>query len=76
MVNLLLRHNAAVDDRTFSSTPLSLAASLGLAAISARLLEHGANVNATTQLGWTALHLAALQGQEACVKVSDGIELC
>ena len=77
VVQLLLDACAPVDaDNANGTTPLMLAAGAGtdtsrprslaeraIAVHTVRfLVEHGANVNAAGQFGWTALHAAAYQG--------------
>jgi ankyrin repeat protein len=45
-----------------------LAANNGLAALLQRLIQRGANVNAQTQIGWTALTYAAWSGHPSVAR--------
>jgi len=39
------------------------------------LLWHGADATVATPKGWTAAHIAAIRGQDACVQVSTNFAL-
>ena len=56
-IDLLVSHGAEVDERGEGETPFLGAVAWSHFAPAQRLLEHGADVNATTDKGETALHL-------------------
>ncbi|XP_025047442.1 ankyrin repeat domain-containing protein 42 isoform X3 [Alligator sinensis] len=61
-------------DLVHKFTPLHCAAHSGSLECLHWLLWHGANITDTTIRGWTAAHLAAIRGQDACMQdanVSD-----
>ncbi|HTY89458.1 MAG TPA: ankyrin repeat domain-containing protein, partial [Candidatus Acidoferrum sp.] len=72
-VRLLLAHHASPDDRCKGLTRLLQVATWppGDAAdnIAEALLQGGANVNATNEFGWTALHLAVSSGNQKLVEL-------
>ncbi|KAJ5436129.1 hypothetical protein N7445_007014 [Penicillium cf. griseofulvum] len=73
-IQLLISHGASVNDCTASKsaeTPLHLAAMAPLPrpSLIELLLQLGANINATTNEGKTALHLAAERGREPIFRV-------
>jgi len=70
MVELLLKHGAAVDagDRT-GETALHEAATTGFKSVAEALLANKANVNARDEFGDTPLHKAAGAGQTALVEL-------
>ena len=68
VARILLEHHAdagAVAENPMKVMPLHSAAAGRNLAIVRALLEHGAPVNARQQQGWTTLHEAAQQGDEA-----------
>ena len=75
----LVEHGAAVNqrDNMRNKTPLTAAAFDGHAEIIKYLLDHGADINAQSVNGWTALHDAAYIGCFECVKllVDHGTDL-
>jgi hypothetical protein len=76
IVDLLLKHGASVDARSYvtvaltgGDTPLQLASIKGHVEIVKLLLEHHANVNSTDGLLLTPLHSAAWKGYTEIVKL-------
>ena len=57
-------------------TPLHVAARLGHADIAALLLQHGADVAATTKDRYTPLHIAAKEGKQMFIDDTDLSGLC
>lgn len=57
-------------DRQSWGTPLIWAASQGCLYTLRLLLEHGANVNASDEGGWTPLHRSAANGHDGCLQES------
>jgi ankyrin repeat protein len=64
----LLEAGAHVDAGLASETPLMTAAEKGRIATVDLLLAHGANVNARSRSGWTALHHAAWSNHQAIAR--------
>ena len=71
LVQVLLAMNANVEDRGSKGdcTPLMEAASGGFIDIVQLLLQHGANINAQSSSGNTALHYACCSGYDGVVQV-------
>lgn len=73
-IQLLLNHGASVNDHSASKlaeTPLHLAAMAPIPrpSLVELLIQLGANINATTNEGKTALHLAAERGREPIFRI-------
>ena len=67
---LALQNGEAVDTRDLDgNTPLIRAAFLGNAAMTRLFIEHGADVNAANDLGWTALHFTAQEDGHAITQL-------
>ena len=74
----LLDADADVNTRNAQRrTPLILAASDDQKLITRILLDHGATVNATDELGLTALHVACMQGFNAMstILIKGGVDM-
>ncbi|XP_063250503.1 ankyrin repeat domain-containing protein 42 isoform X3 [Prinia subflava] len=74
---LMIKSGASINevDVAHKFTPLQCAAHSGSLECLQWLLWHGADTTRVTGRGWTAAHLAAIRGQDACtqdVNVSDG----
>ncbi|XP_041879988.1 ankyrin repeat domain-containing protein 42 isoform X2 [Corvus kubaryi] len=72
----MIKHGASINevDVVHQFTPLQCAAHSGSLECLHWLLWHGADTTRVTVGGWTAAHLAAIRGQDACmqdVNVSD-----
>ena len=70
-VDKLLEHSVDVDAPKDAGgrNLLMEAAWRGQEAVAQQLLEHGADVNARTPLGWTALHFACMKGRVSLIKL-------
>jgi Ankyrin repeats (3 copies) len=70
VLDLLLDACGRQSEEPIDGRPLlHLAANIGDSAVVARLLERGADVNATDRLGVTALHVCAWHGKVAAAKI-------
>ncbi|NXI32454.1 ANR42 protein, partial [Sterrhoptilus dennistouni] len=68
---LMIKSGASIDevDVVHKFTPLQCAAHSGSLECLQWLLWHGADTTRVTGRGWTAAHLAAIRGQDACLQV-------
>lgn len=73
VVLLLLEGGANIDPRGCDLSPLQLALRTGAESISRTLVEKGAKINITDDLGHTALHIAAHKGYLELVKMIVGL---
>ncbi|EGD79683.1 hypothetical protein PTSG_10667 [Salpingoeca rosetta] len=65
----LLRAGAAVDPTSAYPSPLMVAANYGRVDVVRVLLEHGANADRTTEVGWTAAMFACTSHQPQALEV-------
>jgi ankyrin repeat protein len=69
MAGFGFRHGAHINARLWGKTPLMEAVEAGHLAAARILVENGADVNARTRSGTTALGLASMKGQGEIVRL-------
>ena len=75
--NSMSSHGCDIDGAVEGFTPFLLASLGGHVPVMHHLLFHGANINTTTDKGWTALMFASKRNDEDCVRMllSEGADV-